>query len=631
MDILSTLNPKQQKAVTLIKGPILVIAGPGSGKTKCLTHRIIYLIHKNIPAENILAVTFTNKAADEMKQRIKSLLQNSSRLPTIGTFHAVCLQILRREIDKLGYPKSFIIYDESDQLNLIKQAIKELQIDPVQFKPATLRENISRAKDELIDEKTYQEQADGYWPEMVAKIYTQYQTTLKKAKALDFDDLIMLTVQLFQKHPNVLEKYQDKWKYILVDEAHDTNRAQYTLTNLLAKKYKNLCLIADPDQSIYSWRGADFRNILNFEKDYPEAKVILLEQNYRSTKNILEASHHIIVKNKERKEKKLWTQNPAGEPIQIIEVGNEQEEGEFLIQEMENLFSRGLSLKDFTVLYRTNAQSRAIEEAFLKANFPYKIIGTVRFYERKEIKDILAYLKLLANPDDLVSLQRIINVPPRRLAKFAKGLSLKDCPPRTVPQGQSLGDSPSDSALQKFLQLLQTFRQISQKLSLTKLINLIIQKTGYEKYIRDGSEEGERRWENIQELFSVATKYNTLNPPIGLQKFLEEVSLLSNHDEVETEKDLVNLMTLHCAKGLEFPIVFIVGCEEGLFPHSKALLDPEQMEEERRLCYVGLTRAKQKAYLTFAQQRRIYGSTMINPPSRFLSDIPEHLAEFQIL
>ncbi|MBL7154938.1 MAG: UvrD-helicase domain-containing protein [Candidatus Portnoybacteria bacterium] len=614
MDILSSLNPKQKQAVTILRGPVLVISGPGSGKTRCLTHRIAYLIQQDIPAANILAVTFTNKAAGEMKERVRNLLLRSvasQSVPTIGTFHAICLQILRREIDKLGYQKNFIIYDETDQLSLVKKIIKDLQINPEQFKPRSAGEMISRAKDELIDCQTYQAQAQEYFPQTIAKIYLAYQTALKKANALDFDDLIMLIVQLFQKKPALLEKYQEKWQYILVDEAHDINLSQYTLINLLAQKYQNLWLIADPDQSIYMWRGADFRNILNFEKDYPEAKVILLEENYRSSQNILAASHQIIVKNTQRKEKNLWTKNPQGPLINIIELGNEEEEGNFVIDEINNMLHvSSFKFQDFTVLYRTNAQSRAIEEAFLKANFPYKIIGTVRFYERKEIKDILAYLKLIANPNDLVSCQRVINLPPRGIGKITfqkqSGRQFKD-----------------------FYALIDNFRQANQKMPLTDLIKTIIQKINYEKYIRNGQEQGERRWENVRELLTVANKYNQLKPGLGLEKFLEEVSLLSNLDEVETKKNLVNLMTLHCAKGLEFPVVFIIGCEEGIFPYSKSFFDPGQMEEERRLCYVGITRAKQRVYLTFTQKRRLWGQTMVNPPSRFLSDIPENLIDFR--
>jgi len=628
MNILSSLNLKQREAVATIRGPVLVIAGPGSGKTRALTHRIAYLIQQGIPAKNILAVTFTNKAAEEMKERVRKLFatvrgqpsaESCPLTPSIGTFHAICLRILRREISQIGFQNNFTIYDQSDQLSLIKRIIRDLQISQEQFKPSAVQVSISRAKDELIDANSYQNQAQEYFPQTIAKIYSEYQTALKKANVLDFDDLIMFTVRLFQKNPAVLEKYQEKWKYILVDEAHDANFSQYALTNLLAQKHKNLWFIADTDQSIYSWRGADFRNILNFEKDYPKAKIILLEQNYRSTPNILEASHKIISKNIQRKEKKLWTNNPAGSLINIVETDDEKREGDFIIEEITNMFQSNFKFQDIAVLYRTNTQSRAIEEAFLKANFPYKIIGTVRFYERKEIKDILAYLKLISNPSDLVSLQRIINVPPRRLARYTKS----DGSPQ-------INNNPrADLNLKNFYQLIDDFRTENKKIPLTKLINLIIKKINYEQYIRDGLEEGERRWENIQELFTVSNKYDKGASGAGLEKFLEEIALLSDHDEVETNKNLVNLMTLHCAKGLEFPIVFIVGCEEGILPHSRSSFDPEQIEEERRLCYVGITRAKQRIYLTFTRQRHLWGQTMVNSPSRFLSDIPKHLIEFQ--
>ena len=624
MEILNSLNQKQRESVAIIGGPVLVIAGPGSGKTRCLTHRIAYLIKQNIPANNILAVTFTNKAAEEMRERVNHFVKSKSynQTPNIGTFHAICLQILKREIDKMGYKKNFVIYDKADQLSLIKRLIKELNLSTEQFKPSMISSIISRAKDELIDSNSYEEQAQDYFPQTTARIYQGYQQALKKSNALDFDDLIMLTAKLFQENPETLKKYQDKWQYLLVDEAHDTNTSQYVLVNLLAQEHKNLWLIADPDQSIYSWRGADFRNIMNFEKDYPEAKVILLEENYRSTKNILEAGHCIINKNTDRKEKNLWTKNPTGSLINIIQTDNEKAEGNFLIEEIETLIrENGLKLSDFTVLYRTNAQSRAVEEAFLKENIPYKIIGTVKFYERKEIKDMLSYLKLISNSKDLVSLQRIINTPTRRLAKFAKNINelnlLEKCP----------------TQLTDFYNSIDELRKISKEKSLTELIDEIIKKTDYEKYIKikypQTSEEGEMRWENIQELFTVASKYDSLKKGIGLEKFLEEITLLTSSDEVETNKNLVNLMTIHCAKGLEFPVVFIVGFEDGIFPHSRSQLDPEQMEEERRLCYVGITRAKEKAYFIFSQQRQFWGQTMVNPPSRFLNDIPEHLIEFR--
>jgi len=619
MDILSSLNQKQKEAVALTEGPVLVIAGPGTGKTKCLTHRIAYLIKKGASPLDILAVTFTNKAAEEMKTRLNRLI--SAKVPAIGTFHSICLRILRQEIDKLPqnkYRKNFIIYDTADQISLLKKIFKDLSISSDQFKPGLAQETISRAKDELLDPAAYQEQAHDYFPKTIAKIYGEYQKQLTKANALDFDDLIMLAIKLFRQKPEILKKYQNKWKYILVDEAHDTNFSQYTLLNQLAAKHQNIWLIADIDQSIYSWRGADFRNILRFEQDYPQTKTIILEQNYRSTQNILAASHHLIAPNRQRKEKKLWTENKEGAPINLVELANEEEEGNFLIDEIESLSrEKGFSLKDFIVLYRTNAQSRAIEEAFLKASFPYKIIGTAKFYERKEIKDILAYLKNLINQDDLISLARVVNLPPRKLARYSKN------PEKTF--------SPTESspALENFRQIMEELKKDSRQMPLTKLIDAVLKKISYEKYIRDGEEEGERRWENIQELFTVAVKYDQLPAPAGLEKFLEEIALFNSQDEIETKNNMVNLMTIHCAKGLEFPVVFITGCEEGIFPHSRSLLDHNQMEEERRLCYVALTRAKERAYLTFTQRRRLYGQVMINPPSRFLTNIPEELVIFR--
>ena len=636
MNILSSLNQKQKEAVAVIRGPVLVIAGPGSGKTRCLTHRIAYLIQENIHPANILAVTFTNKAAEEMKERVRTLLNNQdpsaiTSIPLIGTFHSICLRILRMDIDKLsntenedGYKKSFIIYDTTDQLSLIKQAIKDLGISPDQFKPNAVQVAISRAKDELIDAVSYQEQAYEYFPKTVAKIYQAYQSALKKANALDFDDLIMLTAQLFQKNLHILEKYQNRWQYILVDEAHDTNFSQYILMKMLSKKHKNLWFIADTNQSIYGWRGADLKNILNFEKDYPEVKLILLEENYRSTKNILEASHHLISKNTQQKNGKLQTKNPEGSLINIVQTNSETEEGDFLIEEINNLIVRdNFCLNDFTVLYRTNAQSRAIEEAFIKAGFPYKIIGSVRFYERKEIKDILAYLKLIANSNDLVGLKRIINTPPRGIGK----ITLQKEAATTAKFIESQNDK-----VKNFSQLINDFRIINKKKPLTELIQAIIEEIQYEKYIRNNSlseDDGERRWENIQELFTIASKYDSFEGGEGLEKFLEELTLLTGGDEVENKKNIINLMTIHCAKGLEFPVVFIVGCEEGIFPHSRSLINTAQMEEERRLCYVGITRAKQKVYLTFATRRCLYGQTMVNPPSRFILDIPEELVEYR--
>ena len=638
--ILEALNDKQREAVMTIDDPLLVVAGPGSGKTKVLTHRIAYLIEQGVPAQNILAVTFTNKAAGEMKERVQKLLAHSgfakpaetkfavsSHLPTLGTFHSVCARLLRQEADTLGFKKDFAIFDDKDSLALIKKTMTELEISPDQFRPQAIQNIISGAKNELVSPDVFAETSqDSYFREVASKIYTAYQTGLKKHNAMDFDDLIMLPVMLFQQRQEILKKYQDKFRYILCDEYQDTNFSQYTLIKLLAAKYRNICAVGDFDQSIYAFRGADFRNILNFEKDYPEARIVFLEQNYRSTQNILKAAQNIISQNKNRKEKNLWTENDAGRPITLYSAGSEQDEGLFVIGEISRLKEKeGLNFRDFTVLYRTNAQSRAIEEAFLRFGVPYKVVGTLKFYERKEIKDIIAYLRYLANPDDLLSLDRIVNLPPRGLRKMANSKW-------RIANGEELPISAMTpkkmAAWQKFQADMIELRELAKILPLSQILKQIIAKTGFEKYLRDGSEEGEGRWENINELFTVTKKYDAFEPQEAASAFLEEVALLSNHDEVETQKDVANLMTLHCAKGLEFQTVFIIGLEEGLFPHSRSMADAFEMEEERRLCYVGVTRAKKHLYLTFAKARNLYGSIQVNPPSRFLFDIPKDLVEF---
>lgn len=632
--ILKGLNQKQVEAVSQIDGPILIIAGPGSGKTRVLTHRVAYLIEQGIPAEQILAVTFTNKAANEMKERIKKLIANNTKnphlkndkIPTIGTFHAVCAKWLRSEAKHLGYKNDFIIFDTADSKSIIKKAMAGLEISDSQFNPAAVAETISQAKNELKDAQTFASEAFDFWPQTVAKIYTAYQAQLKQANAMDFDDLIMLMVKLWQDNPDILKKYQEKFRYLMVDEYQDTNHAQYLLISLLAEKYKNLFVIGDEAQSIYSWRGADFRNILNFEKDYPEAKVILLEQNYRSTQNILNAAHQVIIKNKNRKEKELWTENPTGHLITIFGAQDEREEGRYIISEIIKLkrAQPKLRLSDFTVLYRTNAQSRALEEAFLKAGLPYKVVGTLKFYDRREIKDMIAYLRFIQNPQDIVAMERIINVPSRGFGKEVNCQELLK-----IGQGKLLteGTPQRRRAWENFSKLMADFRQAALVLPLSQLLKLVINQTGYEAYINDQTEEGRERWENLKELFTVTKKYDDLANGEGLRLFLEEVSLMSNHDEVETNKDLVNLMTLHCAKGLEFPVVFMAGMEDGIFPHSRSLIDAWQMEEERRLCYVGITRAKDKLFLVAARLRNLFGSTTVNPPSRFLNDIPPHLVE----
>ena len=629
-DIFESLNNKQREAVMVVDGPLLIIAGPGSGKTKVLTHRIAYLIEQGIAPQNILAVTFTNKAAGEMKERVQKLLARQkfakpgtpAHLPTLGTFHSVCARLLRAEAPWLGFKSDFVIFDDKDSLTMIKKVMNELEISDKQFNPQSIQSVISQAKAELIDQEFYQQTSqEGFFQETTAKIYSVYQAELKKHNAMDFDDLIMLIVKVFEEQPSALKKYQDKFKYILVDEYQDTNHAQYVFTNLLAAKNKNICAVGDFDQSIYAFRGADFRNIFNFEKDYPEAKIVFLEQNYRSTKNILEAAHSVIAKNRQRKEKRLWTENEEGQPITLFAAKDEKDEGSFIVREIERLKSElGIDFNAFTVLYRTNAQSRAIEEAFLNWGFPYKIIGAFKFYERKEVKDLLAYLRLLQNQNDPIGLERVINLPPRGLGKTSAAEILE--PEKSL---MSSATPKKIKAIQNFQNLISELAQAAKILPLSQILKLVIKEISFEKYLRDGTQEGESRWENIKELFTVTKKYDARPPEEALASFLEEVALMTNHDEVETEKDVANLMTLHCAKGLEFPVVFIAGCEEGLFPHSRAMLDAWEMEEERRLCYVGITRAKEHLYLTWAQQRNLYGSIQVNPPSRFLFDIPKHL------
>jgi len=620
--ILSDLNKKQKEAVEILSGPVLVVAGPGSGKTKTLTHRIAYLISQGIKPYNILAVTFTNKAAEEMRIRVNKLLNPSPNTslrpsealreggnPNIGTFHSICARILRRDGESLGYSPSFTIYDEEDALKSIKGVMRNLSIDQKQFSPTKIRAVISSLKNELIAPDHYQVEENSPFSKELIKVYTKYQKQLMEQNALDFDDLLMKVVELFTNHPKVLSKYQSQFKHILVDEFQDTNLGQYKIANSLAGERGNLYCIGDLDQSIYSFRGADYRNILNFEKDWPGAKIITLEQNYRSTQNVLDAADSIISLNTQRKEKALWTQNGTGDPITIKETEDESDEGEFITSQItRQVREQGLKLKDFVVLYRTNTQSRAIEESFLRNGFPYKIIGGIKFYQRKEIKDILAWLRLCLNSNDAMAMSRIMDIP----AKFFK-------------HKQVVG-----LKAQKINYLIADFSDKCKAVKLTELLEYIIKTAGFEEYLRDGTERGEERWDNVRELLSVSARHDNKEPREAMQTLLEEAALAQEADNVEYEKDLVNLMTLHAVKGLEFPVVFIAGCEQGLLPHSRAIFGANQneLEEERRLCYVGVTRAKKKVYLLFAQRRMIFGRIQSNPPSEFLHDIPEHLIEF---
>jgi len=641
MDILATLNPAQREAVEAIQGPVLILAGPGSGKTRVITHRIAYLIKScGVSPHNIMAVTFTNKAAREMKERLEQLLGQAVEALTLGTFHAICARILRREGKAIELDSSFVIYDEEDQLSLTKQALEELNLDPKQYAPRALHSAISAAKSRLISPNDYAQRVSSYFEEIVHRVYQRYQQLLSQGRAVDFDDLLMKTVQLFQEHPQILNRYQSKYVHILVDEFQDTNIVQYMLMKHLAGKYRNLCVVGDPDQSIYSWRFADLRNILSFEKDYPEAKVVFLEQNYRSTKTILEVATDVISVNMQRKPKKLWTENEDGASVTVIESYNAEEEAQSVVNEIEKLIGQEqISLKDCAVMYRVNAQSRALEETFLRYGVPYRLVGGTRFYQRREVKDIIAYLRLINNPQDNVSLVRIINVPVRgigqrtlsHLQDWAKAHDISLFEALKQVSHNPIASEAKQSLPPRITQALAGFDAVmaeliaqSHELSLSGLLDEIWEHTRYKEYILD-KEDGEDRWENIMELKSVASEYDEFNPEEALVAFLEKVSLVSDIDELDEKADAVTLITLHQAKGLEFPAVFIVGLEEGILPYRRSFDDPEEMEEERRLCYVGITRAKERLYLLRSYRRSLFGGSTANPPSRFLQDIAPHL------
>ncbi len=642
--ILENLNDKQIKAVTHFTGPLLVVAGAGSGKTRALTHRIAWLIEeKGVSPWNILAVTFTNKAANEMKNRIAKLLSidlnnnYGGSIPSVGTFHAICVRILRKHIHLLDYENSFGIYDMADQQILIKRVMEDMNLDVKRVNPKAVLAHISNAKNQLIGSDEFRSYANDYFSEKVAEIYPLYQKALIRSSALDFDDIIMKTVELFQKFPDILDEYQEKFKFISVDEYQDTNKAQYVLIKLLAEKYQNICVIGDVDQSIYSWRGATIRNILDFEKDYPETKVVMLEQNYRSTQIILDSANCVIKKNAHRKEKVLWTEREGGDKVRRWLTDNERHEGQMVACEIENILigSEFPAYKDFVVLYRTNAQSRIFEEVFMRHGIPYKIVGGIKFYSRKEIKDLLAYLRVIQNPNDSVSLFRIINTPTRKLGaktldtvrEFAikHNLSFFDA----MLLANEIEEIPESKAkvLEDFVKLIKNLQEKNKETPASGMIKFVLDETGYKKMINDGSVEGEARIENINELISVAHKYNDLESGVSLNIFLEEVSLISDLDSLDDEDNAVTLMTVHSAKGLEFPYVFIAGLEEGIFPHNRSLMDPGELAEERRLMYVAMTRAMEKLYLIHARSRMLYGESRANAPSQFLADIDEQFIE----
>ncbi len=617
---LDTLNKEQKEAVLNIDGPMLVLAGAGSGKTKVLTTKIAYLIEQGIDPTSILAITFTNKAANEMKSRVEGMLGIDSNRIQISTFHSFGLSIIKRHYDKLGYKSNFTIVDSDDVLSTIKRILKDMNLDPKFYPPKTIRNKISSAKNELMTPDELSKFSNSELDEVTVNVYREYQNKLMVNNSLDFDDLLMLPIILFKENPSVLAYYQERYKYILIDEYQDTNEVQYILSKMLSAKYKNICVVGDPDQSIYGFRGSNYRNILNFEKDYKNTKTILLEQNYRSTKNILGAANSIIKNNKNRKEKDLWTDNNTGDKIVYKRCDDEKDESNYVVSEITKLMNENIGLEDIAVLYRTNAQSRNIEEAFLRKNIPYKVVGSFYFYNRKEVKDLISYLKLIYNTSDDVSLTRVINVPKRGI-----GLkTLENITTKATILNTSMFDAIDGGKELEFKRLILSFKELSEDLSLTELVDLILDKTGIKKELElEDTIESQSRLENLEEFKSITKSYEEKYGVISLSEFLDEISLVSDVEEYKNRTDVVTLMTVHSAKGLEFDYVYIIGLEEGIFPHSMCLYSPSEIEEERRLCYVAVTRAKKKLTIINSKKRLLYGQDSYNPPSRFINEIGE--------
>ncbi len=636
-NILEELNNKQYEAVVNTDGPCLVIAGAGSGKTKVLTHKIAYLIYeKDVKPWNILAITFTNKAANEMKTRINSLVGNATNDMWIGTFHSICVKILRKFIDRIGYNSSFIIFDTSDQRTLIKDCLKSLNIDDKMFTDRSVLSEISNAKNEMLEPMQYSLRVNGdYRKEKIATVYTLYEQRLKDNNAIDFDDIINLTIKILSENPDVLEYYSNKFKYILVDEYQDTNKAQFTLVTMLAALHGNITVVGDNDQGIYSFRGADISNILNFEKDFPGTKIIKLEQNYRCTGNILNAANAVIKNNEVKYKKKLWTENDIGKLPNVFCGENEYDEASYVVEQINRLRREEYyKYSDFAILYRMNAQSRAIEDILRREDIPYKIIGGLKFYERKEIKDIIAYLRLIYNPADNLSLKRIINEPKRGVGKTSIDNISKLSEENNISMYEIIKNAVDYGLNRVYVNTREFIEQIEylldkkDKLSISELIKETLNKTGYTKALEnENTVEAESRIQNLEEFLTVAMEFEEEFVENSLGEFLEGLALSSDIDNMENEEDSVTLMTLHSAKGLEFPVVFLVGMEEGIFPGHQSIGEPKELEEERRLCYVGITRAKQYLFLTCAKQRTIFGSTTYNSPSRFLQEIPEEYLE----
>ena len=630
---LNALNPMQRKAAETLEGPVLILAGAGSGKTRTLTYRIANLIDHGVQPWHILALTFTNKAAREMRERVEKLVGADANDMWLGTFHSVCVRILRRDIEKLGYQRSFTIYDDDDQLRVIKDAVKTLSLDENRMPPREIRNKISDAKNKMLTpDEWFQESLKDYQSQQIHDVYSYYEERLRAANALDFDDLLLRTLQLFVDHPPVLDYYRQRFQYVHVDEYQDTNPAQYTLVRLLTQESRNLCVVGDDDQSIYGWRGADIRNILDFEQDFPDTKVIKLEQNYRSTANILDAANQVIAHNMGRKEKVLWTDAGEGEKIHLYSAGDEREEAAWICERIQKLRRQNVPCSQIAVLYRMHAQSRVMEEMFTRAAIPYRIFGGTRFYDRKEIRDALAYLRVIVNPMDDVSLARIINTPKRSIGDSTVAVLQEHARQEELPLFSVLNDPPASlssrprKCISEFAMLLMKLTALKDTMSLSEFVDTMLQETGLKAQFEiESSEEAQTRLDNLMEFAGAAREFEEQSQDKTLEAFLENVSLVTDLDQQESAPQYVTLMTLHSAKGLEYDAVFLAGMEEGIFPSMRTAMDEKKMEEERRLCYVGITRARKQLYLSFARRRMIFNQITHNPPSQFLKEIPERL------
>lgn len=627
--VIDNLNNKQKEAVLYNEGPLLILAGAGSGKTKVLTTKIAYLIEeRNISPYEILAITFTNKAAMEMKERITGLIGDVAKKIQISTFHSFGLKLIRDNAESLGYDRNFSIMDSDDSLTIIKKIMKDKNLDPKVYNPKAIKAKISSCKNEMISPEVYERYAVSEYEKVVLEIYTKYQNKLKNSNAMDFDDLLNLPIELFKNHPSILEKYQERFRYVLIDEYQDTNEPQYILSKMMSAKYKNICVVGDDSQAIFSWRGANYQKILNFEKDYQNAKVIMLEQNYRSTKKILDAANCVIKNNKQRKDKNLWTENGEGEKIKYYRAYDGKDEAHYISRKIQTLRDEGVHLEDIAVLYRTNAQSRTVEEELLKDSIPYHIVGGFSFYSRREIKDLLAYLRLIHNPKDNVSLLRAINTPKRGI-----GLkTLDNLTQKADEENISLYEAITEGKEGKFKELIEKLIEVKEKISLTELIEKVLDSSGIKQELEsEKTLEADVRLENLEEFKSITMAYEAREGEVSLEDFLFEVSLVSDKDEYDGNSGKVSLMTVHSVKGLEYDYVFIVGMEEGLFPHMNSLMESSELEEERRLCYVAITRAKKDLYMLNARRRVLFGKDQTNPPSRFIGEIDADLIESNVL